>query len=103
MSDVAIRAEGLSKWYRIGAVQRRSRRFGDALSQFVTAPYRRLKERMNGDRNKNTDSIWALKDSDVEVNDGEVVGIIGRNGAGQSTLFNLISRITDPTHGYVDI
>jgi lipopolysaccharide transport system ATP-binding protein len=57
----------------------------------------------NGATPKRNDTFWALKDVSLEIKQGEVVGIIGRNGAGESTLLKVLSRITEPTAGFADI
>lgn len=97
MSDVAIRAENLSKLYRIGARQARYKTIRESLVDTLAAPFRGLP------RNPQSNYIWALKDVSFDIKQGEVVGIIGRNGAGKSTLLKILSRITKPTEGRVEI
>lgn len=57
------------------------------------------------DRSKKADSrfVWALRNVDFKVQQGEVVGIIGKNGAGKSTLLKILSRVTSPTVGDIKI
>ncbi len=54
-------------------------------------------------RNKDGETIWALKDVNLQVGQGEALGVIGRNGAGKSTLLKVLSRVTAPTCGEIKI
>ncbi len=104
MSVVAIRAAGLSKRYRIG--QRLPyKTLRDTLAGAIAAPFRWIPTlvRPIGSRNGDQSMIWALKDVSFEIGIGEVVGIIGRNGVGKSTLLKILSRITEPTEGSAEL
>src|SRR5258706_16362273 len=48
-------------------------------------------------------SFWALKDISFDVEEGKVLGVVGRNGAGKSKLLKLLSRVTEPTEGTVPV
>ncbi|MGA2954793.1 MAG: ABC transporter ATP-binding protein [Thermodesulfobacteriota bacterium] len=109
MIDIAIKVETLSKLYRIGSRQKGYKTIRESIVNAVAAPFRRLSSTF-GRRSSFSDfpsavghSIWALRDISFEVKRGEVVGLIGSNGAGKSTLLKILSRITEPTHGYAEI
>ncbi len=57
------------------------------------------------DRTQKGDSrfVWALRDINFTVEQGDVVGIVGKNGAGKSTLLKILSRVTSPTTGDIKI
>ncbi len=95
-----ISTEGLSKRYRLGAINRRYL-FRDINSFFARCLGRPDPNAMVDARDTHSHDgiIWALKDVDMEINDGDVVGVIGRNGSGKSTLLKILSRITSPTEG----
>ena len=66
-------------------------------------PYLKIGE--TNDRTQKGDSrfVWALRDINFKVEQGDVVGIIGKNGAGKSTLLKILSRVTSPTTGDIKI
>ena len=110
MSDWVIRAENLGKKFRIGT-RERYRRFSEVLQRRVAGlaqrPARYVKHLAGGgadadeaEEESGGREFWALQNVSFEVERGEVIGIIGRNGAGMSTLVKVLSRITPPTTGH---
>ncbi len=95
MSKKLLEAENISKYYRLGVLGSRS--FKEDLRDWWTGRNTRFKET----ESESPQHIWALQDINFEVNQGEVLGLIGKNGAGKSTLLKIISRITLPTTGRI--
>jgi len=100
-SKTAIAIHGVAKRYTIGATQDATQ-FRESIVSMLGAPWRRLR-RLAGHQSADTTEFWALKDVSFTVGVGDVVGIIGPNGAGKSTLLKILSRITPPTRGYIDL
>ena len=104
--STAIEFNNISKLYRLGLVS--SGTLSNDLKRWWQMnilgkedPF--LKVGSVNDRSKAADSeyVWALKDIDFKVEEGDVVGIIGKNGAGKSTLLKLLSKVTGPTTGTI--
>ncbi|MDR4495762.1 MAG: ABC transporter ATP-binding protein [Nitrospirales bacterium] len=116
-NNVAIRVENVSKCYRIGLKEEIHDSLGKSFISFLKSPLRNYKKYRSlyrfddavssTDSNKDfenpSDVFWALKNLAFELKQGEVLGIIGKNGAGKSTILKILSKITRPTFGQVEI
>jgi ABC-type polysaccharide/polyol phosphate transport system ATPase subunit len=102
LSESLITVENLGKRYRIGE-RERYLALRDVLTRALHAPWRWLRPRAGGASNHHPQFIWALKDVSFEVRQGEVIGMIGRNGAGKTTVLKILARITKPTTGYAEV
>ena len=100
---IMIELRGVTKEYRLGQIG-----YG-TLNRDLQSWWARLRKQPDPNRKLGRetrilgDSIFALRDIDLTVRQGERVGIIGGNGAGKSTLLKLISRVTTPTAGTIDL
>lgn len=116
MDDIVIKVEHLSKRYKIGALNKHHDMLRDVLVHRFASFFSRngtFSQASNGhagaaesqpnSKESMSDHIWALNDVCLNIHHGEVVGFIGRNGAGKSTLLKILSRITEPTKGRVQI
>ncbi len=104
--STAIEFENISKQYRLGLVSTGTlshdlNRFWQTKVLRRDDPYLKVGETNDRAHKGNSDYVWALKDINFKVEQGDVVGIIGRNGAGKSTLLKLLSRVTAPTTGII--
>jgi lipopolysaccharide transport system ATP-binding protein len=102
----AISVKNIGKQYKIGAAETKFRynMLRDVIVDTVTAPIRIAKAMIGkSDRRQNQNYVWALKDVSFDLEEGKVLGIVGRNGAGKSTLLKILSRVTEPTTGTVTV
>lgn len=102
----AIEFENIGKQYRLGLVSTGT--ISHDLNRWWTMnvlrredPYLKIGETNDRSHKGSSDYVWALKDINFKIEQGDVVGIIGKNGAGKSTLLKLLSRVTAPTTGRI--
>lgn len=104
--NIAIEFDGVGKQYRLGLVgtgslQHDINRWWQTTILRKEDPYLKIGEVNDRSKKGTSDYVWALKDISFKVEQGDVVGIIGKNGAGKSTLLKLLSHITAPSVGHI--
>ena len=100
MAARAIEAHGLGKCYQLGV-----RDYGyNTLREGITNTLRNSVQVLTRRRaRRRHEVLWAVRDLSLEVDHGEIVGLIGHNGAGKSTILKILSRITEPSEGWADV
>ena len=104
MSDVVIKIEELYKEYQLGVIGHGTL-YRDLQSWWAKKLGKEDPNSLINSENKDdgNNNILALKNINFEVNKGEILGIIGSNGAGKSTLLKILSRVTTPTFGRINV
>jgi len=107
MANTVIKVENVSKQYRLGTIGTGT--ISNDINRWWHTvrgkedPYLKIGEANDRTAKGSSEYVWALKDINFEVQQGDVLGIIGRNGAGKSTLLKILSRTTAPTKGKIKL
>lgn len=104
--STAIEFDHVGKQYRLGLVSTKTlshdlNRWWHTAILKKDDPYLKIGETNDRATAGHSEYVWALRDIDFKVEQGDVVGIIGKNGAGKSTLLKLLSKVTGPTVGTI--
>jgi lipopolysaccharide transport system ATP-binding protein len=105
--SAVITIDNLGKLYHIGKRERQNETVFETLKTWAITPWQNFKNLRQLNQwpvdQVSENTIWALKNVSLQVQEGDILGIIGRNGAGKSTLLKILSRITRPTRGRIEI
>src|SRR4051794_40644600 len=93
-----ISVENLGKAYYLGRKVQKHVTLRDTVAEFARGAATRMRQRL-ADPATRPEAFWAVRNANFAVNRGEVMGLVGRNGAGKSTILKVLSRITEPTEG----